>query len=207
MIKKMSGRTLAGKALRAFRNIPYQVKRRHKYSHFRRNAQIGENLDLASRSDCSAEQPGCITIADHCRIYGRLQSQGSGEIRIGSHCCIYLESVIGSVCSIRIGDCVIISNHVHIYDNNNHPTDPEIRRKMCMAGFDGDAWKWKYADSAPIVIEDNVWIGEYAAVLKGVTIGEGAIVASHAVVTEDVPPYTIVAGNPARVVKEIGHET
>lgn len=78
---------------------------------------------------------------------------------------------------------------------------------MCMAGFDGDDWKWKHAVSAPIVIEDNVWIGEYAAVLKGVTIGTGAIVASHAVVTKDVPPYTIVAGNPARVVKELDHET
>ena len=74
-----------------------------------------------------------------------------------------------------------------------------------MEGFDGDAWKWKYADSAPIVIEDNVWIGEYSAILKGVTIGTGSIVASHAVVTKDVPPYTIVAGNPARVVKEIAH--
>lgn len=203
----MSRKTIVGKALWAFRNIPYYVKRRCKYSRFRRNAEVGENLDLSSRSDCSAERPGSITIGDHCRIYGRLRSQDGGEIRIGNHCCVYLDSVIGSVRSIRIGDCVVISNHVHIYDNNNHPTDPEIRRRMCMAGFDGDAWMWKHAASAPIVIEDNVWIGEYAAVMKGVTIGEGAIVASHAVVTKDVPPYTIVAGNPARVVKEIEHET
>lgn len=182
------------------------LKKRYKMSHFRKFSRFGENLDISPRSDCSAEKPGSITIGNHCRIYGRLQSQDGGEIGIGNHSCVYLDSIIGSVSSIRIGDCVIISNHVHIYDNNNHPTDPEVRRKMCMAGFDGDAWKWKHAVSAPIVIEDNVWIGEYAAVLKGVTIGTGSIVASHAVVTKDVPPYTIVAGNPARVVKEIPHE-
>ena len=59
---------------------------------------------------------------------------------------------------------------------------------------------------APIVIEDNVWIGEYSAVLKGVTIGEGAIVASHSGVTKDVPSYSIVAGNPAQVVKKLEHD-
>lgn len=72
-----------------------------------------------------------------------------------------------------------------------------------MGGFEGDSWRWIHSDAKPIVIGDNVWIGEYASVLKGVTIGTGAIVASHAVVTKDVPPYTIVAGNPARVVKEL----
>ncbi len=56
--------------------------------------------------------------------------------------------------------------------------------------------------TAPVTIEDGVWIGAYATILPGVTIGEGAIVAACAVVTKDVPPFTIVAGNPARVVKE-----
>ena len=80
-----------------------------------------------------------------------------------------------------------------------------MRWQMCLDGFEGDAWRWVHSESAPIVIEDNVWIGEYATILKGVTIGKGAVVASHAVVTKDVPPYTIVAGNPARVVKELHH--
>ena len=74
---------------------------------------------------------------------------------------------------------------------------------MCVNGFDGDAWRWKHSESKPIEIKDNVWIGEYSAILKGVTVGEGSIVASHAVVTKDVPPYSIVAGNPADVVKKL----
>lgn len=181
------------------------LKKRHRMAQFRKLAQVGKDLDIWYRADCFAERPGSIVIGDHCRVYGRLQTQGNGEIHMGNHSCIYTRSVVGSVNHIRIGSCVIISNHVHIYDNNNHPTDPQVRMKMCQDGFEGDAWRWVHAESAPIVIEDNVWIGEYAAILKGVTIGEGAVVASHAVVTKDVPPYTIVAGNPARVVKEIGH--
>ena len=64
-------------------------------------------------------------------------------------------------------------------------------------------WQWSESAHSRIVIEDNVWIGERATVKKGVTIGEGAIIASNSVVTHDVPPFTIAAGNPARVVKSL----
>jgi len=188
------------------KSIFARIKRHYKMKKFREYADIGENLNICARSNCTADGPGRITIGNNCRIFGSLQSQDAGEIRIGDYSCIYERVIIGSVSSIRMGKGVMIANHVHIYDNNNHPTSPERRYQMCLDGFEGDHWRWRYADSAPIVIEDNVWIGEYAAVLKGVTIGRGAIVASHAVVTKDVPPYTIVAGNPARVVKEIPHE-
>lgn len=192
--------------IRAAASIPNRVKASYKLKKFRRYTQSGTGLEISPRSECRADTPGNITLGNHCRVYGTLESQGSGKIQIGNNCCIYNDSIIGSVDSITIGDCVMISNRVHIYDNNNHPISPSVRREMCMGDFDGEPWRWAYADHAPIVIEDDVWIGEYAAVLKGVTIGRGSIVASHAVVTKDVPPYTIVAGNPARVVKEIAHE-
>ena len=60
-----------------------------------------------------------------------------------------------------------------------------------------------HVNSAPIRIEDKVWIGMDALILKGVTIGEGSVVAARSVVTKDVPPYSLVAGNPARVVKSL----
>lgn len=187
-------------------NLVGRLKSAYKRRQFVRYAKFGENLDVGPLAICKADKPGLITLGNHCRVYGRLQSQGQGTIRIGNHTCIYRKSILGSVTNISVGDCVIISNHVHIYDNNNHPTSPRARREMCQNGFEGEPWHWSHAASAPIVIEDNVWIGEYAAILKGVTIGTGAIVASHAVVTKDVPPYTIVAGNPARVVKEIEND-
>jgi galactoside O-acetyltransferase len=58
----------------------------------------------------------------------------------------------------------------------------------------------------PVKIEDKVWIGFNSIILKGVTVGEGAIVGAGSVVTKDVPPYTIVAGNPARIIRELTPE-
>lgn len=194
------------KILKFIRNIPNRIRQRNNYQKFRKYAQFGEGLDLNARSDCGADRQGLIQIGRNCRIYGRLLTQDEGTISIGDNTCIYERSFVGSVESIRIGSCVIISNHVHIFDNNNHPTSPKIREQMCVNGFDGDPWRWSHAESKPIVIEDNVWIGEYAAVLKGVRIGRGSVVASHAVVTKDVPPYSIVAGNPAKVVKTLAYE-
>ena len=188
------------------KSIPTRIKRHYKLKKFHKYAEVGDDLNICVRANCTADGPGRIRIGSHCRVYGTLQSQDDGKIAIGDHTCIYERSVIGSVNSIKIGSCVVISNHVHIFDNNNHPTSPSARHEMCMGGFEGEAWRWRYADCAPVVIEDDVWIGEYAAVMKGVTIGKGAVVAAHAVVTKDVPPCTIVAGNPARVVKEIAYE-
>lgn len=191
------------KLLKAIYNFPRKIKKYFNYKAFKKCARFGEGLELDSTSDCVVDVPGSVVIGEKCRIYAHLYTQNNGKITIGDHTCIYRNTVIGSVSEISIGSCVIISNHVHIYDNNNHPTSPEIRKQMCLEGFDGDAWRWDKADSAPIRICDNVWIGEYSAIMKGVTIGEGSVVGAHAVVTKDVPPYSIVAGNPARVVKSL----
>ena len=167
-----------------FRNhnfsIVQQLKKYYKRKKFQKYARIHQDLSLCARSDCWADKPGMITIGAQCEIFGTLHSMGDGRISIGDHTCIY--------------------------DNNNHPTDPVVREKMCMEGFHTDAWRWTHSDSKPITIEDNVWIGENAVILKGVQIGRGSIIACNAVVTKDVPPYTIAAGNPARIVKDIPHE-
>ena len=193
------------KILRSIKNIPNTIKCKYNYIKFKKFTQHGEGLDLNVCSDCGADFPGSIKIGKNCRIYGRLLTQDQGKINVGNNCCIYERSFVGSVESIDIGNCVMISNHVHIFDNNNHPTSASERMEMCLGGFDGDPWRWKHSKSAPIIIEDNVWIGEYSAIMKGVRIGEGSVVAAHAVVTKDVPPFSIVAGNPARVVKSVEH--
>lgn len=186
-------------------SIPRRFKLIYKRKQFCRYALLGENLELCIRSNCVADEPGHISIGNHCLIYGTLQSQGQGEITIGDNCTLYERSHIGAVCRVKIGNCVMISNHVHIFDNNNHPTNPDIRCEMCKRDFHDNAWRWEHSEYAPIVIEDGVWIGEYASIMKGVRIGTGSIVASHAVVTKDVPAYSIAAGNPARIVKELKH--
>lgn len=146
-----------------------------------------------------------VTIGDHCTIGGLFQAFCGGKIFIGKNTYIGPSTVIQSKESVSIGESVIIANNVLIVDNNNHPVDPVMRLKMsaCEDFMNDELWSWKYAASKPIVIEENVWIGRDSRILKGVTVGKGSIVALGAVVTKDVPPYTVVAGNPAKVVKRL----
>ncbi|HLG21716.1 MAG TPA: acyltransferase [Candidatus Manganitrophaceae bacterium] len=109
-------------------------------------------------------------------------------------------SYIGYQVMISVGPCVKIGRHVLIADRvsligyDGHPQDPVQRLRRLPAPKE---------NGLPIVIGDNVWICSNATVLKGVTIGEGAIVAAQSVVTADVPPHTVVAGNPAHEVKRL----
>lgn len=187
------------------RRLWYLPKRYLKRRRFKKYSTFGKELVVSAKSNCQAERAGLIHIGDYCIIIGKLESQSNGKITIGDYTAIHEHSIVGSVERVDIGSYVMISNHVHIYDNNNHPVDPDERRNICLQGHYSDASKWKHAVSAPIVIEDDVWIGEYVTILKGVTVGKGSVIASHSVVTKDVPPYTIAAGNPARIVKEINH--
>ena len=93
---------------------------------------------------------------------------------------------------ITIGDRVLVGGNASIVDFDFHPLTPEGRAEAINAGA-----------AAPIVIGDDVFVGMEALILKGVTIGEGAVVGAGAVVTQDVPSRTVVAGNPATVVRSL----
>ena len=172
---------------------------------FERNALLGQDMFIGPSAGCTnlSGQKGNISIGEHSAVMDSLYVYKTGKIQIGHHFYLGASSLIGAVESITIGNCVIISNDVRIYDNNNHPTNPKDREAMSMSGFFNENWSWAHAEHKSVIIEDNVWIGQYATILKGVTIGKGAIVATRAVVAKDVPPYTVVAGNPARVVKSL----
>ena len=190
--------------LRLIKRIPIIIKRRLKSKLFHKQCDLGENVTFSETSNCFLDKDARIIIGSHCDICCVLAAKSSSSIIIGHHTTIRGETLIGAVESIRIGNYVIISNNVRIYDNNNHPVSPKIRLKMCESGnFYSDEWNWSHSASSPVIIEDNVWIGERSTILKGVTIGMGSIVSSNSVVTKNVPPYTIVAGNPAVVVKSL----
>lgn len=127
-----------------------------------------------------------------------------GTIQMGDNCYLGEGSRIWSQASIQIGDDVLISHLVDIHDTDGHPLAAEDRVLDGRAILQGRGYltPTKTA-SAPIVIEDKVWIGFKASILKGVRIGEGAIIAAGAVVTRDVPPYAVVAGNPAAIIREL----
>jgi len=137
----------------------------------------------------------------------------SGVIKIGKRTFINAGTNIISINEIEIGDDVTIGWNIYIYDHDSHSLDYRFRkddierqREDFYANrnfiFSKD---WSNVKSAPVKICNKVWIGFNAIILKGVTIGEGAIVAAGAVVTKDVPAWTVVAGNPATIVKKIEH--
>lgn len=181
------------------------IRKLAKKRRFQKNSIHHESLSVGPKANCVSENKNNIVIGKNCEILGTLCSVGDGKITIGDHTQIRMNAFVGCVDEIRIGSCVGIAPNCTIYDNNTHPLEPARRKQMYIDGFYGDAWKWTHADHAPVIIEDNVWIGEGCAILKGVTIGEGSVVGCRSVVTKDVPPYSVVAGNPAKVVKSLEH--
>lgn len=106
--------------------------------------------------------------------------------------------------SIDIGDYCTISWNTVFMDSYRAPRDAERRRRVAIEASAREPRVLRYEDEArPIKLESNVWVGFDACILPGVTIGEGSIVGAKSVVYEDVPPYTIVAGNPARTIRPV----
>ncbi|WP_348260967.1 acyltransferase [Telmatobacter sp. DSM 110680] len=133
-----------------------------------------------------------------------------GEITVGDGVFINSGTKVISRSSIVIGDAVTIGWGCVIYDHNSHSISYldriadqdqqliDFPRGNMVANKD-----WRSVAAEPIKICNYAWLGFDVVVLKGVTIGEGAIIGARAVVTKNVPPWTIAVGNPARVVKEI----
>lgn len=123
------------------------------------------------------------------------KQQFTPDITIGKSCYFGAFNHITCINKIHIGDDCLTGKWVTITDNNHGDTTLEsmnvspIRRKLVSKG--------------PVIIGNKVWIGDKATILSGVTIGDSVIVAANSVVTKDVPEYSVVAGNPARVIKKI----
>lgn len=116
------------------------------------------------------------------------------ELYIGNNSAIGDESHISCARKMIIGNNVLMGRKIFITDNNHGGSDrgnldiPPSLRQLYSNG--------------PVIIEDNVWIGEKVSILSNLHIGKGAIVAANAVVTKDVPPYAIVGGCPAKIIKQ-----
>lgn len=125
-----------------------------------------------------------------------------GEIQIGSNCYVGEGTRIWSAERISIGKNVLISHNVNIIDTNSHEMNSVERIERYKQLVETGHWESRGSViTAPIILKDDCWISFGATVLKGVTIGNGSIVAANSVVTKDVPDYAIVAGNPAQVIK------
>lgn len=146
--------------------------------------------------------PDDVQLSDGCRVYGSLMSQNGGQIVFSKRVQLGYSSRVMCSTYIEIGEGTLIANDTEIVDNNNHPVNPRDRWLMCKSSWDSLKRRWTYSDSAPIIIGKNVWIGSDVRICKGVTIGDGSVIAACSVVTHSCPPNCIMAGNPARIVKE-----
>jgi acetyltransferase-like isoleucine patch superfamily enzyme len=183
---------------------PYRVKRawlRFQALYARRF--VRPHLDHFGRG-CTFMRPWCvevfgprISIGDFATIIatsdGRVRLavwsnlEGQGRIRIGRSALICPGVRIQSAESVSIGDDCMLASRVYITDADWH----DVYDRLAMG------------PTAPVAIGDNVWLGDGAIVRKGVTIGANSIIGAGAVVVRDIPPNTVAAGNPARVVKTL----
>lgn len=116
------------------------------------------------------------------------------SVEIGNGCWFGLCNHITCVNFIRIGDNFLSGKYVTISDNNHGDTE--------FLTLHIQPAKRKITSKGGIIIGNNVWVGDKATILSGVKIGDGAVIAANAVVTKDVPAYCVVAGNPAKIIKE-----
>ena len=142
--------------------------------------------DLAEASDR-------IHIGVNSYVRGHLLTYGhAGRIDIGDWCYVGVRTTIWSMDSIEIGDRVLVAHDVNIHDGTGHSLDVEERhahfRHLVERGHPRSAEALPGVRSAPVVIEDDVWVSFGVTILKGVRIGAGSVIAAGSLVTEDVPP-------------------
>jgi acetyltransferase-like isoleucine patch superfamily enzyme len=148
----------------------------------------GPRVTLRGRAVIS--NGGRMTMGDRVRLVStvatlELATLPGGHLEIGNNVFINYGCSLASTNHVKIGNDCLIGSHVMIMDCDFHQVEDK-------------SWD---TTGVPIIIEDRVWIGNRSIVLKGVRIGHDAVVAAGSVVTHDVPPRTVVAGVPARVVR------
>lgn len=129
------------------------------------------------------------SVGDDVFIEPNFRCEVGCNIAIGSHAYINFDCVMLDNAPITLGDHVWIGPMVGLFATNHALDFEERAHGMCR--------------SKPIVIEDGVWLGGHVTVLGGVTIGKGSVVGAGAVVTHDIPAYSVAVGNPAHVLRAI----
>jgi acetyltransferase-like isoleucine patch superfamily enzyme len=167
-----------------------------------KNIRVGADCFLERRDSFkrfrSTREPGLV-IGNRVKVYTwtEFNIEPAGVVEIGDDS-ILAGAVFMCAENIRIGRRVIVSYNVTMADSDFHPRDPELRKLDAIANApEGDKSKRPPVIAKPVVIEDDVWIGIGAIILKGVRIGCGARIGAGAVITKDIPAGATMAGNPA----------
>jgi acetyltransferase-like isoleucine patch superfamily enzyme len=166
-------------------------------------AVFGNSVSFDFRSEVNnlSNNPEMIKIGDGTRIDGILMVwKKQGEIIIGRNTYIGLGSRVWSAKKITIGNNVQLAHNVNIFDSNIHSLDPSIRLIEYLNHYENVNSDLKEQE---VIIEDNVWLGTNVVILKGVSVGKNSIVGAGTIITKDIPPNCIVAGNPPKIIRTI----
>ena len=181
---------------------------KQRYASFLNNATMHSSVKILPNASVTnlSQSKNLIIIGKDSVIRGELIIFAhSGKISVGEGCYVGDGSRIWSSESVNIGNRVLISHNVNIHDTDSHSINTELRSQHFYTIMSTGHPKENIFDikASPVVIDDDVWIGFNSTILKGVKIGKGSVIAACSVVTKDVPPNVIVAGNPAKIVKSI----
>ena len=171
------------------------------------NMEVGKDVYIETSYGFSGflseENPGLV-LGDGAGAYNltTFLVQPAGRVSIGSYSCLNGTVVI---CSdrISIGAHCLMSWGVVLTDTWLSPDSTTASRRLILRAAADDSLRRLpcVSEPRPITVQDNVWVGFNAVILPGVTLGQGCIVGCNTVVSKDVPPYAVVVGNPARVVR------
>lgn len=167
----------------------------------------GARLGLSASIFNAGAESAAIAVGGGSIVKGELLVfPHGGRIVIGDWCYVGEGARIWSAASIEIGNRVMVSHNVNIFDSLTHPLSARLRHRhfhhIATVGHPRSI----DLGERPVRIGDDAWVAAGASVLRGVTIGRGAIVGAGAVVTRDVAPWTVVGGNPARVIGRLDPE-
>jgi carbonic anhydrase/acetyltransferase-like protein (isoleucine patch superfamily) len=192
-------------------SLSHPLIRYHQWQLRRGGVQCAPYVWIASRPDVALGRDSSCSIADGTFIPTTVQIRGNdkGRIVIGSHCS--LDTMARLFAANRA--VLLLEENVAIgpYNIINAFDDCTIRRNSMLGPFVnincadhglglGEPMRFQEGSYGPVLIGEDCWIGSHAVILKGVTIGDGAVVAAGAVVTGDVPAYAVVGGVPAKVI-------
>lgn len=170
---------------------------------FPANACIGENTVISSATfrRYRSELERGLVIGEHCTMDGVHFSTGpNGQIEVGDYC-YFTNSLLLCEQQIKIGNYVVLGWNATIADSDFHPIAPAQRMLDTEACSPISIGRMRQAATCrAVIIEDDVWVGPNATILKGVRIGRGSFIEPGAMVTRSVPPGSRVLGNPAQVI-------
>jgi acetyltransferase-like isoleucine patch superfamily enzyme len=171
------------------------------------NVRVGSDSVLTGGHAFKRFRSRCdpaLVIGAHCTIDGTHFALGEdARIEIGDYC-YFTNAILLCELALRVGSYVVLGWNTTIADTDFHPIGPAERVADAVACSPlGKGRPRPPVVRSPVVIEDDVWVGPNATILKGVRVGAGAFIEAGALVTRDVPPRSRVVGNPARVVGEV----